>query len=95
MRRVSAGSKDAAAAHPAGKHTASMASLGSVLPSFWVRRDAQPLHCLGVPEIRAGAQPGLFFQRQGADKLFDVHGGSPFIVWVVSHIITRRMCKNK
>ena len=41
-------------------------------------RDAQPLHCLGVPEIRARAQPGLFFQRQGADKLFDVHGGSPY-----------------
>ena len=42
MRRVSAGSKDAAAAHPAGKHTASMASLGSVLPSFWVRRPWGP-----------------------------------------------------
>ena len=42
MRRVSAGSKDAAAAHPAGKQTASMLSLGSVLPSRWVRRPWGP-----------------------------------------------------
>ena len=42
-------------------------------------RDAQPFHCLGMPEIRAGAKPGLFLQRQCGDKLLHsrVHVGSP------------------
>ena len=36
-------------------------------------RDAQPFHRLSVPEIRAGAQPGLFLQRQGCYKLLHSH----------------------
>ena len=42
-------------------------------------RDAQPRDRLGMPEIRAGAKPGLLLQRQCSDKLLHsrVHVGSP------------------
>ena len=40
------------------------------------RRDAQPFHRFGAPEIPAGTQPGLFFQRQGSYQFFyrNAHG---------------------
>ena len=39
-------------------------------------RDAQALHRLGVPEVRAGAQAGLFLEGHLGDEGFDVHGES-------------------
>ena len=36
-------------------------------------RNAQALHRLGVPEVRAGTQPGLLLKGHLSDEGFDVH----------------------
>ena len=61
-------------------------------------RDAEPRNCLGMPEILAGAQPGLFLQCQRSHKLLhsSVHRDSPFIIaCAVFHIIARQKWKKK